>query len=251
MSSEDSGPAIELVGLSKSYGVHRAIDGVTLSIERGEIFGYLGRNGAGKTTTLLILAGLIRPSGGDARVLGRSVLRDPVEVKRRIGYVPESGAVFEKLTPRESLSTMGGLHGLSGRALAEKVDELVDAFGLGEVADHRLDTFSKGMKQKVCIASAIVHDPEVLLLDEPLNGLDIESVVAVKELLRRHSSRGRTVLYTSHLVDVVEKICTRIAVLAVGRLMTLGTAEELRVATGAGTLEEALVRTWNVPRPAV
>ncbi|MBI4820192.1 MAG: ABC transporter ATP-binding protein [Deltaproteobacteria bacterium] len=244
-SPQETAPSIELVELAKSYGDKRALDGVTLSVQPGEIFGYLGRNGAGKTTTLSILAGLVRPTSGTVRVLGFDVVEQAIEVKKRIGYVPESGAVFEKLTPRESLQIMGALHGITTSKLGPRVEQLLDAFGLRPACDVRMDTFSKGMKQKVCIASAIVHDPEVLLLDEPLNGLDVEGVVEVKELIRRHAAAGRTVLYTSHLVDVVEKLCTRIGVLAAGKLVAVGTPDSLRELTGADALEDALVRIWT------
>ena len=234
--------AIALDALTMRYGSRTALDGVSLRVEPGEIFGYLGPNGAGKTTTLKALAGILKPTGGDAAVLGRSVVAEPLAVKASIGYVPESGAVFEKLTPREHLDFVGRVRGLAATATAERTAALAARFQLGAELDRRCGELSKGTKQKVCWCAALLHEPPVLVLDEPLSGLDVESVARVKELLRELAERGSTVFYSSHLVDVVEKVCTRIAVLDRGRLCAVGTPQEVTIGAGRDSLEAA-VRT--------
>jgi len=235
-------PAIELEGLTRDYGERRALDGVTLAVRPGEVFGYLGPNGAGKTTTLRILAGTLRPSAGAARVLGVDVVDDPVAVKAGLGYIPESGAVFEKLTPREFLAFSGRVRGLSGEATAERTESLAARFELDGELDRRLADLSKGTKQKACWCAALLHEPPVLVLDEPLSGLDVESVARVKELLAELARGGVTVFYSSHLVDLVERLCHRVAVIHRGRLRAVGTPEEVAIGSGADTLEGAVRR---------
>jgi ABC-2 type transport system ATP-binding protein len=241
--------AIELSDLTMRYGSRVALDGVALRVEQGEVFGYLGPNGAGKTTTLKILAGILRPAAGEARVLGRSVVAEPLAVKASIGYVPESGAVFEKLTPREHLSFVGRVRGLTDEETAAGIARLADRFQLTAELDRRCNELSKGTKQKVCWCAAMLHDPPVLVLDEPLSGLDVESVARVKELLRELALRGSTVFYSSHLVDVVEKVCTRIAILDRGRLRAVGTPQDVIIGAGRDTLEQA-VRALTGVAPA-
>jgi ABC-2 type transport system ATP-binding protein len=243
--------AIELDGLAMRYGDRPALAGVTLAVEPGEIFGYLGPNGAGKTTTLKIVAGLLRPTAGDARVLGTSVLADPFAVKKTIGYVPESGAVFEKLTPREHLHFLGRVRGLSREETEERALRLAQRFQLTAELDRRSSDLSKGTKQKLCWCAALLHEPPVLILDEPLSGLDVESVARVKELLRELSAKGSTVFYSSHLIDVVEKICTRIAVLDRGVLRAVGTPLEVAIGAGRDTLEAAIRGLTAAPEPVL
>ena len=238
-------PAIELVDITKDYHTMRALNDVRLTVNPGEIFGYVGANGAGKTTTLKILAGLIRPTAGDAFVCGYSILSNPLEVKSRIGYVPESGAVFDKLSPREYLSIIAQLYRMTGSYANRKIDEWLDFFGLADRIDQRMEIFSKGMKQKICWIAALLHDPEVLILDEPLSGLDVETISRVKDLMKRLVYEGKTVFYSSHLIDVVEKICTRIAVLQRGRLIGVGSVEEVTASSGGASLEEALMKLWQ------
>jgi ABC-2 type transport system ATP-binding protein len=235
-------PAIELARLTQRFGDRTALDDVSLAVEPGEIFGYLGPNGAGKTTTLKIVAGIQRPTAGDARVLGTSVLADPLSTKARIGYVPESGAVFERLSPREHLRFVARVRGLTLAASDLRIAALADRFQLTGDLDRPCSDLSKGTKQKVCWCAALLHEPPVLVLDEPLSGLDVESVARVKELLRELAASGATVFYSSHLIDVVEKVCTRIAVLDRGRLRAVGTPLEVAIGAGRDTLEAA-VRT--------
>jgi ABC-2 type transport system ATP-binding protein len=244
-------PVIQLRNISKDYETRRALNDVSLTVNRGEIFGYIGGNGAGKTTTIKILTGLIRPSAGEVIVCGRSVTSAPLEVKARIGYVPESGAVFDKLSPREYLTVMGGLHRLSPALTGARIDEWLEFFGLEDRIDQRIEAFSKGMKQKICWIAAIIHDPEVLILDEPLSGLDIEAIAAVKELMRRWAANGKTIFYSSHLIDIVEKICSRIAILHNGRLIGSGSVDDLRGLSASPSLEGALVSLWQQQDAAV
>ena len=233
--------AIELRGLGKDYGPKRALRDVSLSVGWGEVFGYVGANGAGKTTTIKVLTGLIRPTSGDALVGGHSVLEQPLEVKARLGYVPESGALFEKFSPVEYLTLIGRLYRLSEARLRDRMGEELRAFSLEADKDKPLGVLSKGTKQKVCWISALLHEPEVLVLDEPLNGLDVETVAHVKEMMRRLAQQGRTIFYSSHLIDIVEKVCTRIAVIHAGQLVSVGTVGEVVAAAGAASLEQALL----------
>jgi ABC-2 type transport system ATP-binding protein len=233
--------AIELRGLGKDYGPKRALRDVSLSVGWGEVFGYVGANGAGKTTTIKVLTGLIRPTSGDALVGGHSILEQPLEVKARLGYVPESGALFEKFSPVEYLTLIGRLYRLSEAHLRDRMGEELRAFSLEADKDKPLGVLSKGTKQKVCWISALLHEPEVLVLDEPLNGLDVETVAHVKEMMRRLAQQGRTIFYSSHLIDIVEKVCTRIAVIHAGQLVSVGTVSEVVAAAGAASLEQALL----------
>lgn len=233
--------AIELRRLGKDFGSKRALRDVSLTVGRGEVFGYVGANGAGKTTTIKILTGLIRPTSGDAFVGGHSVREQPLEVKARLGYVPESGALFEKFSPVEYLTLIGRLYRLSEARLRDRMGEELRTFSLEADKDKPMGVLSKGTKQKVCWISALLHDPEVLVLDEPLNGLDVETVVHVKEMMRGLAQQGRTIFYSSHLIDIVEKVCTRIGVIHAGQLVSVGTVSEVMAAAGAASLEQALL----------
>jgi ABC-2 type transport system ATP-binding protein len=233
--------AIELRRLGKDFGSKRALRDVSLTVGWGEVFGYVGANGAGKTTTIKILTGLIRPTSGDAFVGGHSVLEQPLEVKARLGYVPESGALFEKFSPVEYLTLIGRLYRLSEARLRDRMGEELRTFSLEADKDKPMGVLSKGTKQKVCWISALLHDPEVLVLDEPLNGLDVETVAHVKEMMRGLAQQGRTIFYSSHLIDIVEKVCTRIGVIHAGQLVSVGTVSEVTAAAGAASLEQALL----------
>jgi ABC-2 type transport system ATP-binding protein len=242
--------AIELRHLGKEYGPKQALRDVSLSVGWGEVFGYVGANGAGKTTTIKILTGLIRPTSGDALVGGHSVLEQPLEVKARLGYVPESGALFEKFSSVEYLTLIGRLYRLSEARIRDRMGEELRAFGLEADKDKPMGVLSKGTKQKVCWISALLHDPEVLVLDEPLNGLDVETVAYVKEMMRRRAQEGRTIFYSSHLIDIVEKVCTRIAVIHAGQIVSVGTVGEVVAASGSSSLEHALLALSARAAPA-
>ena len=228
---------IELVDVAKSYGSKDAVRGVSFTARPGEATGYLGPNGAGKTTTIKMIAGLIRPTQGEIRVCGFDVTASPLEVKRRIGYVPESAALYDTLTPNEHLSLMAELHGIERKEAGRRIGELLGSFGLREAANQSIESLSKGMRQKVLLSAAFVHDPEVLLLDEPLNGLDVASVLTFRKIIDSMLARGRTVLYCSHILDVIERTCARVVVIDDGRIVADDTTANLLARRPEGTLE--------------
>jgi len=232
---------IETDNLRREYGGRVALHGLTLRVAAGEILGFLGPNGAGKSTTVKILTGMIKPDSGNARVAGYDVVKDALEVKRRIGYVPESAALYESLTAREYLELVASLYHLPAASTPARVEEMLSRFDLSHAIDQRLSEFSKGMKQKVLIASALMHRPEVLFLDEPLTGLDANAALVVKELMRGLAAQGRTIFFCSHVLEVVERICTRIVIIDQGRVIADGTAAAIAADTGASTLEQAFV----------
>jgi ABC-2 type transport system ATP-binding protein len=203
------------------------------------IVGFLGPNGAGKTTTVRMLAGMLAPTDGTAMVAGIDVAENPLEVKRRIGYVPENGALYELLTPLEYLDFVGNLHHLDSSVIEERSNELIELFGMAEYINVRMSTLSKGTRQKVAIASALIHRPEVLFLDEPLNGLDANAARIVKELLRQYVRQGRTVFFCSHILEVVERICDRVIIIQKGRIVTDGTPSSIARESGKETFEDA------------
>ncbi|MPY89407.1 MAG: ATP-binding cassette domain-containing protein [Luteitalea sp.] len=230
---------IDVQNLTHRYGSLVALDGLSFRVEPGEIFGLLGPNGAGKSTTVRILTGMMKPTTGRARVAGFDVLAEPLAVKQRIGYVPESGALYDALTPEEYLHFIALLYHLDDRVAAARADELLQVLDLDDVRAKRMIEFSKGMKQKVLIAASLIHAPDVLILDEPLNGLDANVALVVKELLRGLAAQGRTVLFCSHILDVVERICSRMLILDKGQKVVEGTALEIVRVTGRETLEDA------------
>ena len=232
---------IDAEHLWRQYGTQIALQDLTLRVEPGEVLGFLGPNGAGKSTTVKILTGMIKPDRGRAVVAGFDVARDPLEVKKRIGYVPESAALYESLSAREYLDLIASLHHLPPEPTRPRIEELLTRFGLSDAIDQRLSEFSKGMKQKVLIVSALLHRPDVLFLDEPLTGLDASAALVVKELIRGLAGQGRTIFFCSHVLEVVERICTRIVIIDRGRLIADGTAPAIAAAAGAATLEEAFV----------
>ena len=237
---------IETRRLTRTFGDKTAVQELDLRAEPGEILGFLGPNGAGKTTTVKVLTGMIKPTSGSARVAGFDVQRDPMEVKKRIGYVPEDGALYEALTAGEYLTMVANLRGIEGGYAERKIAEFLELFGILDARDQRLAEHSKGMKQKVLISAALISNPEVLFLDEPLNGLDANAALVVKRLLGQLASQGRTILFCSHILEVMERVCTRIFIIKEGRKVIEGTPGDIAAATGAETLEEAFARLTGV-----
>ncbi|MFN7922181.1 MAG: ABC transporter ATP-binding protein [Bryobacteraceae bacterium] len=235
----DLAPAVELDRVTFSYGATQVLHGITFTLGKGEIVGMLGRNGAGKSTTIKIIAGIQPAGGGVVRVTGLPLPERSVDVKQRIGYVPESAALFETLTCEEFLELSGRLHDVPEETLQERIATILETFGLALERGDRLDTYSKGMRQKALLAAALLHDPELILLDEPLTGLDVQAAILVKDLIAALAARGKTILYSSHVLDVVEKICHRVLVIHEGRLLANGPVEELARMTGQDTLESA------------
>jgi len=230
-------PTIRIRGLTKRFGDTIALGGLDLEVYPGEIFGYVGRNGAGKTTTIRILCGILDDFEGQVSVCGHDVATDSFAVKRLVGYVPETAALYDELTAMEFLRFVGTLYDLEETDLEGRAHTLLDCFGLAAEADSRLGTFSKGMRQKVLISGALLHDPEVLVLDEPLSGLDAHAVVVVKEVLTQLSRAGKTIFYSSHVLDVVERVCNRIALIDAGAIVASGSFDELQALARGGSLE--------------
>jgi len=236
---------IDILHLSKKYGDTLAVEDLSLEIPTGEIFALLGPNGAGKSSTVKVLTGLSRPTTGIVRIAGFDVTEEPVEVKKRIGYVPENAILYESLSADEYLDLAGTLRHIDRQKLAQQREELFDLFELTK--DDRkklLAEFSKGMKQKVLLIAALIHNPEVLILDEPLSGLDANAALIFKEVLRRfaHGGTGKTIFFCSHVLDVVERLCDRIAIMDHGRLIAIGTPQELLAQSGELSLERAFHR---------
>ena len=230
-------PAIRVAGLRTSFGTNEVLAGVDLEVAPGTILGYLGPNGAGKTTTVRILTALRSEWTGEVLVDGFDPSEQPLEVKARIGYVPENAALYGSLTLAEFLLFVGRLHGLPDETIRARAEVFLDVFELEARLGTRILTLSKGMRQKVLLTSALLHAPRILFLDEPLSGLDVASTVLVKTLLRQLADSGRTIFYCSHVMDVVERLCDRIAILHRGRIVAEGTPTELAESGRGETLE--------------
>lgn len=237
--------------------VHVSIDGqpilhdVTFDVARGTVAGYVGPNGAGKTTTLRLLTGALKADTGQVRVGDVDIAEDPLEAKRRFGYVPEHGHLYESFTPTEYLAFIGRMHGLDEHLISHRTEALLTFWDLAEDAQQAMISFSKGMKQKVLVASALLHNPPVLLLDEPLNGLDAHAVLQVRALLRALAEAGKTVFYSSHLLDAVEKVADQVIVIRDGRILRDGSPEEIMADAGEGSLESAFSRLTAADDAAV
>jgi ABC-2 type transport system ATP-binding protein len=236
---------IEISNLTKKFDRIVAVDDLTLQVNRGDILGFLGPNGAGKTTTVKMLTGMLTPTSGSATVAGFDIRNSAIEVKKRIGYVPESGAVFESMTAWEYLEMVSELHHLDRDIASRRIREFLSLFGIYEDKDQQLNHYSKGMKQKVLIAAALLHNPDVLFLDEPLNGLDANAARVIKEVLRKFSEQGKTIMFCSHILEVVERICTRIAIIDNGKIVADGSPQDLMLATSRSTLEQAFANLTN------
>ncbi len=242
--------AIDARGLTRTFDEFTALDGLTLSVPRGAFYGFLGPNGSGKTTTIKILAGLLRPTDGSARVAGFDVVASPLEVKRRIGLLSEDITLYQRLTGRELLEFSGRIHGVSPEDIKTRSEELLFLLDLQERADEMVVDYSQGMKKKASLAAALLHDPEVLLLDEPFNGVDPVSARVIKSILSKLSKTQTTVFLSSHILEVVEKLCTDVAVIHKGKLVDAGPLEDLRHRTkmgGSTTLEEVFLKLVDAP----
>lgn len=228
---------IRVSQLTKQYGEATALGGVTFEIPPGQVCGYLGPNGAGKSTTVKILTGTLTPSSGQAMVAGFDVCGQPLEVKKRIGYVPETGSIYQTLSVNEYLALVGALHHMDPAEIDRKGRTMLELFGIAQAANQRIDTLSKGMRQKVVIISAVLHDPEVLLFDEPLSGLDANAARTVRDLVRGLADQGKTILYCSHVLDVVERLCERVIILHKGQIVADGAPRDLMAANRRESLD--------------
>ena len=226
---------IRLEGLGKKFGEREAVRSLSLEIPRGEVFGLLGPNGAGKTTTISMVIGTLPPSVGDVHIDGKSLVNDP-SLRRRVGVAPQALALYEDLSARENLEFFGGLYGLRGRELNAAVDAALDMVGLRDRAGDRSKTFSGGMQRRLNLAAALVHGPEVLLLDEPTAGVDPQSRNSIIELVRSLKGRGTTIVYTTHYMEEAQKLCDRVGVMDRGSMLAAGTIDELLKAHGGDSV---------------
>lgn len=211
---------IEVSHLRKFFGEKMVLKDVNLKVQRGEIIGYIGANGAGKSTTVKLILGLIGDYEGEIRIFGEDI-KDSVDYKSKIGYVPESAEIYENLTGREYLTFIGGLYGIDYKRADEKAGKLMELFGIGDVYDARINSYSKGMKQKTLIVSSLLNDPDILFLDEPLGGIDANSVMVFKEVLEKLARLGKTIFYSSHIMEVVEKMSDRIVLIDKGEIVQM------------------------------
>jgi len=238
--------AIQVRGLTKRYGSRAVLDGVDFSVAPGEILGYIGPNGAGKSTTVRALLGLLPDFEGTATVMGIDPRLDALKLKRSVGYVAENALLYESLTVAEHLLFVGRMYELNEPTIERRASACLEALELLDRLDTRIASLSKGMRQKVLLTAALLHAPPVLLLDEPMSGLDVHSQILVKEIVRQLALSGRAVLFSSHVMDVVERLCTRVAILKDGRVAAYGTFEELAASQAQGTLESVFASVTGV-----
>ena len=232
-------PLIEIRHLVKRYGDKLAVDDVSLAVDAGEIFGFLGPNGAGKTTTIKVAIGLLQPSAGEVRVAGWDIQKEPLRAKAASGYVPDEPTLYPKLSGRELLRFVGDLYGVDSAQVDRRIEELLRLFDLASAADDTIDSYSHGMRQKMSLAAALVHDPKVLVLDEPTVGLDPKSARLIKDILRQLADRGAAVFLSTHILEIAEHMCDRIGIINQGRLIAAGTMAELRaLGQGQSRLED-------------
>ncbi len=235
---------IEISGLTKKYGTFMAVDGINLSVPMGELFGFLGPNGAGKTTTLRMIAGILRPTSGRVRIAGIDLGTSPMEAKAKLGFIPDRPFIYEKLTGMEFLRFVAGLFGQDGPPVEKRATELLAVFDLEEWGDELVESYSHGMRQKLIISSAFVHRPEVIVVDEPMVGLDPKAAKTLKDLFREYTRRGHTIMMSTHTLEVAQTLCDRIGIIQRGHIRACGTMDELRAnaARGDEGLEEIFLR---------
>jgi sodium transport system ATP-binding protein len=233
---------IEVRDLRKAFGSVRAVDGVAFTARDGEITGLLGPNGAGKTTTLRMLYTLMRPDAGEVLVDGIDAAREPIAVRRRLGVLPDARGLYKRLSARENVDYFARLQGLDAATRRARIDALMDALDMRDIADRRAEGFSQGQRVKTAIARALVHDPRNVILDEPTNGLDVMATRAMRAFMQRLRAEGRCVLFSSHIMQEVGALCDRVVVIARGRVVADAPPDALRARTGAATLEDAFVR---------
>jgi ABC-2 type transport system ATP-binding protein len=236
-----SSPPLRVRGLTRRFGSFTAVDGLSFEVRAGEILGFLGPNGAGKTTTLRMCSGLLRPDSGEVTIAGESLASAPLAARARLGFVPDEPFLYERLTAREFLDFVGALYRVSQRDTLARTELLLARLNLGEAADDPIETYSLGMRQKVSVVAALLHDPPLILLDEPLGGLDPPAARALKDLLRERAASGAGVLVSTHLLDVAERLCDRVLILHRGRERAEGDLATLRGAHADATLEDVFL----------
>ena len=226
---------IELTGLTKRYGSFTAVDAIDLTVPKGELFGFLGPNGAGKTTTLRMIAGILRPTAGTVKIGDVDVTTHAMQAKSILGYIPDRPYIYEKLTGAEFLRFVAGLYGQNGKDIEHRGRELLALFDLDDWRDELVESYSHGMRQKLIISSALIHKPDVIVVDEPMVGLDPKAARILKDLFREYTRRGHTVMMSTHTLEVAETMCDRIGIIQGGKIRALGTMDDLRADSAAGT----------------
>ena len=243
--------ALEIRELRKQFSGHYAVDGLDLDVAPGEFHALLGPNGAGKTTTLRIVAGLLRADYGSVRVAGHDVAQDPKAAKRALAYLPDDPLLYAKLSALEYLEFVAGLWSLDAKVAQDRARELLDMLALSERADDRVESYSRGMRQKLALAGALIHDPQVMILDEPLTGLDATAARGVKDILARRAREGCTIVLTTHILEIAERLAERISIIRAGRIIAQGSMEELRGLSGSrGTLEDIFIELTSEGEPS-
>ena len=245
METTSGNHSITTSGLTKRFGDLVAVDGIDLLVREGEFFGFLGPNGAGKSTTIKMLCGLLRPTAGRITIAGHDIAREPLEVKRSIGVLPEEIALYERLSAGEFLVFAARMHGLPLEEARRRCDDLLELMELTEARDKLIVDYSMGMKKKTAFAAALIHRPRVLFLDEPFNGIDPISVRAIRNVLRQLTEHGTTIFFTTHVMEVVERLCSRVAIINRGKIVGEGNLSELRAeaqAAGESTLEDIFLK---------
>jgi ABC-2 type transport system ATP-binding protein len=235
---------IELKALTKRYGAFTAVDAIDLTVPKGELFGFLGPNGAGKTTTLRMIAGILQPTAGTVRIAGIDLAADPIAAKAKLGFIPDRPFIYEKLTGAEFLRFVAGLYDQSGEAVERRMTELLALFDLLDWKDELVESYSHGMRQKLIISSAFLHRPEVIVVDEPMVGLDPKAAKVLKDLFREYTRRGHTIMMSTHTLEVAQSLCDRVGIIQNGRIRAYGTMAELRAHAAAGEagLEDIFLR---------
>ena len=226
---------IRMEGVTKRYGKFTAVHPLNLNVRRGELFGFLGPNGAGKTTTIRMLAGVLRPTEGRVLISGHDVAREPLQAKQHLGYIPDRPSVYDKLTGSEFLRFVSGLWGREGPEAEKRANDLLELFEIAAWKNTLVESYSHGMRQKLLISSALVHGPDLIVVDEPMVGLDPKAARLIKELLKNFAAQGGTVFLSTHTLEVAEVLCDRIAILHEGRIRAMGTMADLRNEAAAGT----------------
>jgi len=243
---DSSSPAIAVRDLRKIYGNKAAVDGLNLTVPRGCFFGFLGPNGAGKSTTIRMLTGLIPPSSGSIELMGMSMPAQALEIKKRIGLVPDESLLFDRLTGGEFLEFVGRMYGLTRPVARERARGLLELFELSDNGRKLIAEYSKGMRKRVAMAASLIHHPELFLMDEPFEGVDAVGARLMKDILMDQVRRGATIFLTSHVLEVVERLCERVAIINEGKIVIEGTLDELRA--GSETLEDVFVRVVGAER---
>jgi len=233
---------LHVTGLTKYYGSKAAARDITFSVEKSDVFGLLGTNGAGKSTTIKMLCGLLKPTSGTVTINGINLKQKPLKAKSLMGYLPENPMIYEKLTGAETLELVGKLRKLSDKMIKQRIKFYADSLGLGEQIYNETGTYSKGMKQKLTIAMTLIHDPEVILLDEPASGLDPRYTKILKDWIKNLATNGKTVLLSTHIIEMAENICTKIGIIDQGKLLTVGTVSDIKTGAGVNNLEDAFIR---------